>query len=1002
MVEPLPFVGRKAVLGELGAALDAARAARGGLVMLTGPAGAGKTRVATQACAGADDFRVVWAWCPPGDGAEAFGPWARVLRELIGDVQGGRVAQASPELRAVVAGRVEDHPAGDPEAARLRLTRDVAETLKAASAVTPLLVVLDDVHEADASSLRLLTDLTAIARTSRVLLLATAREGDTAWHGRTTARALLQGRALCLPIGPLDDGDIGALITSATGRPAADDEVRSVVDRTGGEAFFVTELVRHGVRGAVPASVRAAVEARVAALPAGCADTLAAASVLGVRFGLDVLADVVEVALGGVRDLLADAEAAGLLGELEPGSASFRHQLLRDAVYHGIPAGTRAALHVRAAEVLARHAERGRDVGPAQVAGQLLLAGPEHAGAAARFARQAGDRAAELLAYDDAVAWYERCAGAVETDEELAELLVAAGTARLGASDPGGARSDFLQAAKLAAGRADLLARAALGLGSGAVGIEVGLLDREQIDLLELARAALAPGELGLRAAVTARLSVATTMIEPEERRLALAEEALDLARRGDHPAALAQALAALCDARPGPDHCADRLGWASEIVALAHRLREPALELLGRRLRLVALLETGAVAEADAEVIAFDAVAVTLDHPLYGWYVPLWRGMRALLEGRFDDCRANLTRVEQLGEASGSENAAMLAATQRWCLLAETGERDEIAQLIAGAGLEELAAVWAKVTLSLVAAQLGRPDEARDRLSAVAPRLAAAPRDSEWLPMLAQAAETVAAIGSHPVARDIYGWLTPYADCFVVEGIGAALRGPVHRYLALLADALGERDAAVRHRERALAAAQAIGAPRLVADIETGMVLTGDRFQREGELWVLRFAGHEVRLTDGKGLHDLARLLARPGVPVPAVELASAGAPAQADLGELVDATARSAYRKRLQELEAEAEEADAAGDAGRSARVAAERDALVEQLSAAYGLGGRVRRAGSTAERARTAVTARIRATIERVTRAHPELGRHLGVSVRTGTLCVYEPESSHEWTV
>ena len=82
------------------------------------------------------------------------------------------------------------------------------------------------------------------------------------------------------------------------------------------------------------------------------------------------------------------------------------------------------------------------------------------------------------------------------------------------------------------------------------------------------------------------------------------------------------------------------------------------------------------------------------------------------------------------------------------------------------------------------------------------------------------------------------------------------------------------------------------------------------------------------------------------------------------------------------------------------RSSRVAAERDALVEQLSAAYGLGGRPRRAGSPAERARTAVTARIRATIERITQVHPELGRHLRVSVRTGTLCVYEPESPHSW--
>ncbi|NBH06770.1 hypothetical protein, partial [Amycolatopsis sp. SID8362] len=245
---------------------------------------------------------------------------------------------------------------------------------------------------------------------------------------------------------------------------------------------------------------------------------------------------------------------------------------------------------------------------------------------------------------------------------------------------------------------------------------------------------------------------------------------------------------------------CADRLGWAGDVVDLARRLRDPVLELLGRRLRLVALLETGAVTEADTEALAFDHVATALDQPFYRWYPPLWRGMRALLEGRYDDVRAALDRTEELGRASGSANALVLAATQRWCLLTDTGDQAELARFSADAGLEDIPGIWPQVTLSLLAAQLDRHDEARARLSAVAPRLAAAPRDSEWLPMLTQAADAIALTGPHPAARPIYDWLTPYADLFVVEGIGAAVRGPVHRYLALLADALGEPAAAGDH----------------------------------------------------------------------------------------------------------------------------------------------------------------------------------------------------------
>jgi len=142
---------------------------------------------------------------------------------------------------------------------------------------------------------------------------------------------------------------------------------------------------------------------------------------------------------------------------------------------------------------------------------------------------------------------------------------------------------------------------------------------------------------------------------------------------------------------------------------------------------------------------------------------------------------------------------------------------------------------------------------------------------------------------------------------------------------------------------------------------------------------------------------------LTQPGRPVAALDLAApAGSPRQGSLGEVIDAQARAAYRARLTELESELDAADAAGDIGRSARMHAERDALIEQLSAAYGLGGRARRTGGSAERARTAVTGRIRDAIRRLEAAHPELGRHLSRAVRTGTFCVYDPEPPARWDV
>ncbi|MGW0965103.1 ATP-binding protein [Streptomyces sp. NPDC002516] len=1183
MATGFPFVGREDVLGELLEARERAAAGRGGLVTLTGAAGAGKTRLAEEAAARAEGFRTVWTWCPPDAVEHALRPWSRLLRDLVvADERCGRLVAASPCLKAVLDGSAGGGlPGTDPEAARLRLAGDVTEILATVARRRPLLLVIDDVHAADASSLRLLLETADAVRGARVLLLATARDDDSAWQDRAWARAQLSRRGSALPVGPLRDEDVAALLDAATGGTPTRSAVRSLARYTGGDAFFVTELLRSGGglggarSGATEVSVRVrdAVRARTAELSPRARRLLDLASLLGTRFRLDVLAEAAAEPLERVRALLGEAAGAGLLAEAGADEGRFRHDLLREAL-SGRPApAEQARLHRTIAAVLAERAGRGGDTGPAEIAHHLLLSGPEHAHEAAGYCREAADGAAALLAFEEAARWYERAVGAygaagADAAEqagnggggeaagrgpgdtgELVEALLGLGAARFGSGDWAAARTTLLRAAALArrAGRPDLLARAALGLGTGPVGFEVDVTDREQADLLGEARSALAgdPAHAGLRAAVTARLSLAAALLASEEQRVALATEAVATAREVGDPATLGPALAALCDARPGPDHCRERLDRSREIIAVARAGRDLPLELLGRRLRLVALMETGSFAGADSEATAYDTAARPLRQPLYAWYVPLWRGTRALMEGRYADCAATLDEVEALGGAAGSPNAVLLAQTQRWCLLAETGDRAGLQLLRERAPLERMPGVWPRVTLALISAQLGHREEASRRLAGALPSLVRAPRDSEWLPMTAQAAETVGAVGVHPAASRLYDALAPYAGLFVVEGIGAAIRGPVDRHLALLARSLGDDNAARRHRERAVRAATEAGAIALaerIAEETPGLTATAGmastevmpgpagapgspgtgraaaaavgadgtgavgaagadgtgaagaagtagagavgaagtagvgeagaagtagvgaveavgtagvgeagavgstgagaagaawaagagaaaagpaapgrrseppppapEFRREGPLWHLVYAGREARLPDSKGLRDIAVLLGRPGIPVPATDLAAPGGTARnvgtstgdlhapGDLGEVIDATARAAYRRRLRELEGEAEGADVSGDAVRSRRIAEERDALVRQLSAAYGIGGRVRRAGSPAERARTAVTARVRAAVRRVAAVHPELGRHLETAVRTGTLCVYEPETPPAW--
>jgi hypothetical protein len=170
--------------------------------------------------------------------------------------------------------------------------------------------------------------------------------------------------------------------------------------------------------------------------------------------------------------------------------------------------------------------------------------------------------------------------------------------------------------------------------------------------------------------------------------------------------------------------------------------------------------------------------------------------------------------------------------------------------------------------------------------------------------------------------------------------------------------------------------------------------------FRRSGDGWEVGFGhGDTVTVRGGKGMDDLARLLAAGGREVHALELA--GSPvAEAGHGPALDERARRAYEQRIRDLQEDLDEADAAGDPVRSERARAELDALVDQLASALGLGGRAREAGSAAERARSAVTQRIRSTIRRIGEVDPGLGRHLQGAVRTGTFCSYRPDEPVDW--
>ena len=604
-----------------------------------------------------------------------------------------------------------------------------------------------------------------------------------------------------------------------------------------------------------------------------------------------------------------------------------------------------------------------------------------------------------------------------------AELLIRRGDAALAAGDLADARDAFRQAAAAAreCGSAELLARAALGWGSGQGGFEVPLHDSTQVALLEEALAAVGSSASGLRARLLSRLSVALSAGDQEHRRLELSEDAIAAAREVDDLAALGHALAAHCDAIAGPDHSEARRDEAGEIVELARRTRDRPLELLGRRLRAVASLELGDIAGFDADVARFGELADELRQPLYSWYVPLWRGMRALMLAAFDDAAAATDAARDLGQRAQSANAFALTFTQWWVAerlqgrFVASGDRD---------------ASRARLRTRRNTDRVRRRRTPAARASSPPNSMTGRPPTPSWTccsPEVSRAARrTPNGCRRWRSWREVAVWLvmprlprcctsllSPYAHRFCVEGIGAAFTGSVHWYLALLADALGNRVGSGTPRSGS--------APRRIGGSASSAIPRASRLRRrpqssrrspthtasravlidEGATWAVTFAGTTRRLRDSKGLRDLAILLGRPQQEVHCLELAG-GADVGGDVGPALDEHARRAYQQRIQDLQEDIDDARAANDTARAERAEGELDALVEQLSQAFGLSGRARARGSAAERARTTVTSRVRAAIRHAASVHPDLGRHLQHSVHTGTWCRYAPEHPCDWQI
>jgi tetratricopeptide (TPR) repeat protein len=519
-------------------------------------------------------------------------------------------------------------------------------------------------------------------------------------------------------------------------------------------------------------------------------------------------------------------------------------------------------------------------------------------------------------------------------------------------------------------------------------------------------------------------------------RRRVLADQSLKLARDSGDPGVLAEVLDARLHALWDPAGAEDRLTAASEIIELARAAGDGTRERHGMFWRFVALMELARVAEAESALAAFHRAAAAAGDEQALVMATARHAMLATFRGRFDEAAQLIGEVATEGRRTG------LADTERlvWALNAEIAfyrgpaaapftvdDLLRVTRRLPGHLMEASNAAWLWLT--------GRTQEAHAEMDRVLPAVLAGsgPRQLGAAALLSYVA---AQAGDASVAAQLREALLPYRGRLAVFGGANTCMGPVSFYLGLLATRLGLLDEAVNCLDEAIALGEKAGAlPGLALGLQAAAAALslrqapGDQQQasacqarareiaerlgvpgllsrltptagqwslrREGEDWLLQAGPEQARLRDSRGLHYLRALLAAPGSEIPALDLVAEGPGlAATDTGPLLDATARNTYRHRIRELDDQLAAADRTGDSIAAQKAYRERQALIGELRRATGLAGRPRRATADAERARVNVTRTLRATIDRITIAAPIAGAHLTSSIRTGTMCRYQP--------
>ena len=1027
---PAELVGREQVLGRLGDLLGQALEGQRVTVLVSGEAGIGKTSLlrAVTAAASERGAQSSWGTSIDVDGAPGHWPWTLVLNGLVRAVGADvarRLAGDDAALLATLVPSLGEASHGDAtDRARLLLLDATTRFLDALAAEWPLVLVLDDLQWADESSLALFDFVARAPQGSRVCLIGAYRHDELNPSARERLSRLVS-HSHHLHLQGLGPDAVHELVEWVLGAPADRPMTEEIHRRTGGHPFFVREvalLAHHGDRNVerVPTAVRDIIERRIARLPGPTQEVLQVAAVTGTELLADVVASTLRISTLAVEPAARHAMDAGVLARTGE-RLRFTHDLLREGILDRLDERRRVELHQAIGSALEDRLARAGDVAPAELARHFLAAipldGPQRA---VRWALAAAAADCGALAFGEAAAHLRRLRGAIAdgavdlADDQLFDILVAEADALARAGSVLDARGLLRAARDIAdrAGDADRTGRVALAVAQ--LGARFASRRDEIVGELEAALRVVTGTDPALEAQLTAALARELQHSVPEDRPRAgpLSERALELGRGAGDAATLAVCLLARHDVlwTPGAEH--HRADIAREIVAVARAVGDDERHAEGLLLLANALLEQGSPA-FEAALDACLAILDRLAQPRHRYLAETRRACVALLRGSLGEAAVRVETAAALGDRIREPDTGNVRMSQHLEIVRAGGQTDELRAFATEAvGHWKGAPIHAHAVAAGFFARAGDLGAAHQHVATVVDLGTwRADRSYLWSVFVRELARAALALEDRDLCARLLGDLHPVAGSCGVNGAVVAFAGSHAHTAGLLAAALGQADEARQLLDQANDTYRRLGATGWLAEVRGELGAThvlgpapaaSHSMRRRGGAWHISFNGASTTVPHSKGLADIARLLAAPGTDVHVLDLIDA-ADRSGRPGALTDRQALDAYRQRLADIDGEADEATRHHDSERVARLEVERQALLDELRRARGVLGRPRQfANHPAERARKAVTARIRDAIRKLEPLLPDLAAHLQRTVVTGTYCRYRGDQDTTWEV